>query len=336
MIPLAPFVMPGSPLVALLALIIALPCGLLTRHAPAPAALLRSLADVLDRRLNRQNRAATDRAFRGLLVAVVVSAAAAGGGWELARLARSLSAGWSIGWPGGWVIEVVVLLGCLSITAPYRHAQAVRAALTSGGLSAGRAAVAALTRRPVSALDDHGVIRAVIEATARDLNRSVVAPVLWYLAAGLPGAVTWLTVAAMSDTIGHRDLNHRHFGQAIARLGTVLNFIPARLTGVLIALTAVFVGGTSPLAAVITMVRDARHHPSLNAGWPEAALAGALSLALSGPYRDGGVTVERKWLGNGRARAVPSDIGRSLAIYVVAVVLVVAGVAGLAILIKPT
>ncbi|MEL6679264.1 MAG: adenosylcobinamide-phosphate synthase CbiB, partial [Pseudomonadota bacterium] len=147
----------------------------------------------------------------------------------------------------------------------------------------GRQAVSLIVGRDVTLLDEAGVARAAIESAAENLADGVIAPAFWFLVAGLPGLLVYKAVNTADSMIGHRTERYEAFGWASARLDDVLNLIPARLTAVLIALTA-------PDRRIMAVVRrDARHHRSPNAGWPEAAMAARLGIALSGPrlYAEG-------------------------------------------------
>lgn len=304
---------PGPLLLLLAALIasggIGLIGGLVLRLPPGPATLVARLAADLDRRLNRVERGDTTRLVRGVLVVLVIALLAALSG-EVVHLV-------SQGLPYGWGLELVVLLGCLRVGEPWQRIRGVRRALVHRGLEAARIEVQPLTRRSASVLDDHGVVRVAVEAAAKHLSQGVVAPAFWYILLGLPGVMLWTAVDALDETIGLRTPRYEHFGLTAARLDDALNFLPARLAGALIALSAAFLGSAAPLAALRTMIRDARYHRSLNAGWPEAAMAGALGLALGGPYQDGAMTVREVWIGQGRARATAADIGRALALHAV-------------------
>src|ERR1051326_539668 len=121
--------------------------------------------------------------------------------------------------------------------------------------------------------------------------------------------------------IGHRTIRYRAFGWAAARLDDLLNLVPARLSGLLIAGAAAFAGDTAPERALRVMLRDARKHHSPNAGWPEAAMAGALGLALAGPRDYAEERVEDPWIGSGTLLARPADITRALRLYAVACLL---------------
>jgi adenosylcobinamide-phosphate synthase len=311
---------PGPLLLLLAALLVdGVLGGLMTRLPPGPAALVVRLGADLDRRLNRVERGDTTRLVRGALVVMAIAVAALLSG-ELIHLASRLL-------PYGWGLEGLALLSCLRLGAPWQRIRSVRRALDHRGLEAARAEVQPLTRRTAGALDDHGVARAAVEAAAKHLSQGVVAPAFWYILLGLPGVMLWTAVDALDEAIGHRSPRYEHFGMTAARLDDALNFLPARLTGGLIVLSAAFLGSAAPFAALRTMIRDARYHRSLNAGWPEAAMAGALGLALGGPYHDGAMTVREMWIGQGRARATAADIGRALALHAVTC-LVLAGLIG--------
>ena len=149
----------------------------------------------------------------------------------------------------------------------------------------------------------------------------------WYVLLGAPGILVYKTVNTMDSMIGHKTPRHRAFGFTAARLDDALNAIPARLSAVFIALAALFVPSTNPKAALRTAWRDAGKHRSFNAGWPEAAMAGALGLALAGPRTYLGGVVDDHWMGDGRARVNDRDIRRALYVYGVAC-LIVAGTVG--------
>jgi adenosylcobinamide-phosphate synthase len=167
-------------------------------------------------------------------------------------------------------------------------------------------------------LDDHGVARASIESMAENFSDGVVAPVFWTILFGLPGLFVYKTANTLDSMVGHLSPRYRSFGWAAARLDDVLNFIPARLSGLLLAVAAGLTPQARAGAALRIMRRDAGKHRSPNAGWPEAAIAGALGLALAGPRRYPDRIVEDPWIGDGRARVTSADIYRALLIYVIA------------------
>lgn len=296
------------------------------RALPDPAALAHRICAWADKRLNRAERGPDARLARGALLVLVLL---------LAATAAGLAVEWIGGQPRGWILELLVILAALRGRASWVRVRAVRRALERGGTGPGREAVAPLTRRSAFGLDEHGIARAAVEAAARAFARKLVAPIFAYVLLGVPGLLVWAVVDGADAAIGNPGVRHERFGQTAARLDDALNALPARLAALLLALAAPFVGANLR-GAVRTMLRDAGKHASVNKGWPIAALAGALGLALGGPHRDGGVVITEPWIGDGRARATAADIGRALAVYAVAglmlaglVALLLWGVAGI-------
>jgi adenosylcobinamide-phosphate synthase len=165
--------------------------------------------------------------------------------------------------------------------------------------------------RDPEALDEAGVARAAIESSAENFSDGVVAPAFWFAVAGLPGIALYKALNTADSMIGHRSERYRAFGWAAARLDDLANLVPARLSGLLIALAS----GRRAAGALRVMWRDGRLHRSPNAGWPEAATAAALGLALSGPRSYGGRAGEEPWVhAEGRAEARPEDIEAAVAL----------------------
>lgn len=273
-----------------------------------PVRLIGALIASLDRKLNRPER--SDRRLRGVLVVLVVAGLAAVTGWTISWLGRQV--------PFGWLAELALVISLLAQRSLFRHVRAVGTALAERGLEAGRAEVAHIVGRDVRQLDEHGVARAAIESCAENFSDGVVAPVFWYVLFGLPGMLAYKAVNTLDSMLGYRNERYRDFGWASARLDDLLNLVPARLAGLLLSVAAVAVPGAQPSAGLRTMLRDARLHRSPNAGWPEAAMAGALALSLSGPRRYPGLMVDDPWIGDGTARATARDVTRALSLFVVA------------------
>jgi len=172
--------------------------------------------------------------------------------------------------------------------------------------------VSRIVGRDPQSLDEFGVARAAIESAAENFSDGVVAPVFWYVLFGFPGILLYKTANTMDSMIGHRDERHREFGMVAARLDDLLNLLPARISAVLLVAAMAFVPSGRPLKAWRIMWRDHGHHASPNSGWPEAAMAGGLGLALAGPRRYGVQWIDEKWIGDGRARAEITDIHKAL------------------------
>lgn len=280
------------------------------RLVPHPVALMGRIAGGLERRLNRPARSGATRRMRGAFMVLALVGLAAFAGWAIARLGRAV--------PFGWLVELLVAMTLVAQHDLYRRVRAVAVALEDGGLEAGREALRHIGDRNPATLDAFGVARGAIESCAGKLSGDIVAPVFWYVLLGLPGMLAYKIVDTLDRMIGHRSPRYREFGATAARLDDAIAYIPARITALIIAAAAAFVPSASPPRAFRAMLRDAGRHRSLNAGWPEAAMAGALDLALAGPRRYGDAVVKDAWMGSGRARAEPYDIRRALYVFLVA------------------
>lgn len=294
----------------------------LWRGIPHPVALVGRAIGWLDRNLNREEAAAAERRVAGIAALTLLLAASIGLGVVIETLLSALS------W--GWIVEAALMATLLAQNSLYRHVVAVAEALAQSGLVAGRAAVRHIVGRDPESLDRHAVARAAIESLAENFSDAVVAPLFWGLLFGLPGMLAYKVANTADSMLGHRTARHEAFGWAAARFDDLANLIPARLAGLFLAL----VSGPASKAAIAVMRRDAPRHRSPNAGWPEAAMAGALGVALAGPRTYyGGKVGDGHWVGEGgRAEVEPEDIHRALALYVRACGLQAALVALLAVL----
>ncbi len=251
---------------------------------------------------------------------VVLATIAAGVGWAIAHLSASF--------PYAWSLELLVVTGLLSQRRLCRGVSATARAIAEDGLDSARRSLVAQGGREVADLDLHGVARGAIEEAAVTFVRGIVAPVFWYLLLGLPGLISTATVSALRRAAGGTPGSE--FGAAARRLDTALNFVPARLAAVFFALAAAFVPSAHPWSATKTMARDANKAPSANDGWPVAALAGALGVSLGGPRRFGEGASSHAWIGTGRARASAHDVRRAIHVIVLACLIQLGLVAGLA------
>lgn len=310
-----PFGLPAHPLAdPFLILIVALlidaaigEAGPLFRFIPHPVVLLGRLVDSLDRRLNKPTRPEASRRRRGVVTLVIVVVFVGALGWLLQTFAVNA--------PGASPLALLVVWTLIAQRSLADHVRAVAKGLETGGLPAGRKAVSQIVGRDPDRLDVHGVSRAAIESCAENFSDAVVAPVFWYVIGGLPGMMIYKAVNTLDSMIGHMNPHYRSFGWASARFDDLLNLIPARLSGMILTLASLFVPGANPWRAARTMIRDARKHRSPNAGWPEAATAGALGLALAGPRVYPGHSVNDPWVGDGRAMATAADIRRALKLF---------------------
>lgn len=191
--------------------------------------------------------------------------------------------------PLGWLWSLIGAAILLAQKSLVQHVQAVADGLRYG-VGEGRRAVAMIVGRDTSGMDEPAVARAAIESAAENFSDGIIAPAFWYLVGGLPGILIYKVVNTADSMIGYRTPRHEDFGWAAARLDDLLNWIPARITAGLIALA--FWSARS-----LDVIRqDARLHRSPNAGWPEAAMAGVLDVALSGPRSYHGETRDYPWV----------------------------------------
>ncbi len=194
------------------------------------------------------------------------------------------------------------------------HVLAVAQSLETEGLSGGRKAVAHIVGRETQGLDEAAICRAAIESLAENFSDGVVAPLFWMVVGGLPGALAYKAINTADSMIGHRTERYEDFGWASARFDDLVNLPASRLSALWLALAAIPLG-LSPRGALATIRRDASHHRSPNAGWPEAAMAGALGIRLSGPRVYDGVRVEERWVGEGGSQLTAKDIRTALKLY---------------------
>jgi adenosylcobinamide-phosphate synthase len=218
----------------------------------------------------------------------------------------------------------------------HEHVARVADALDNTGVTGGREAVSHIVGRDVAVLDVAGIARAAIESLAENFSDGVVAPVFWMLIAGLPGAAVYKAVNTADSMIGHRTPRYQAFGWAAARLDDLLNLPASRLSAFLIIAAASVTPRASASGAWRAVRRDAGRHRSPNAGYPEAAMAGALGLALAGPRSYGGVRVDDALMGDGRRAADAGDIRAALGLYRRADVLLIALIGVLAAVIIAT
>ncbi len=265
-----------------------------------PVIWMGRLISLLDTRLNNRTRG------RGVLTLLLLLAATALLTVPVAWALRSI--------PFCWVLEAILATSLLAQKSLRDAVRAVATALTRS-LPEGRVAVSHIVGRDPQALDEAGVSRAAIESLAESTSDGVIAPLVFLILGGLPGIALYKAVNTADSMIGHKTERHLQFGWAAARFDDLLNLIPARLTALLIAGGAFFVKGAHPETAWSTALRDAKKHESPNAGWPEAAFAGALEFRVGGPRSYEGELVDLPSFGTGRADLGPADIARALVLY---------------------
>jgi len=263
-----------------------------------PVVWIGKLIEALEHRWNDPSRSEAARRALGMVTMTIVAGSAAAVGYAIQTSARQL--------PFGILIVVLIATVGLAQRSLYTHVRDVLLPLAHGDLPAAREAVSKIVGRDTTQLTSSGVAAAAIESLAESFNDGIVAPAFWLAIGGLPGLFAYKALNTADSLIGHREPRWRSFGWAAARADDLANLIPARLAGLLIVLA-----GSGGLRV---MWRDAPRHASPNAGWPEAAMAGALGVELGGAATYEGVKHERPLFRTGR-RPESADLGRALQIY---------------------
>lgn len=278
-----------------------------------PVTWIGCLISFIDRRLNRATDSDQTRRLYGVAgLAVIVGVPAL--------------VAFAIQWllllnPFGLFVLFALATTLLAQKSLADHVEAVAKALDTGGLKAGREAVSRIVGRDPEQLDRAGVGRAAIESLAENFSDGVVAPAFWIAVGGLAGGTAYKAANTADSMIGHRTPKHEAFGWAAARFDDLINLPASRLTALLVVAAAAILPGMDARAAWRAVWRDAKKHRSPNAGWPEAAMAGALGIALAGPRSYGGVIGDFAYMGDGRREVTAADIRRALRLFWVADVL---------------
>lgn len=266
-----------------------------------PVGAFARFLNLAERLGNSPKRSEGVRRGLGVLTMLVLIALTGAVTWWLDREAHLLFGRW------GWIASAVLAWPALAQRSLYVHVKPVAEALLRGDLAAARALVARVVGRDTERLDQAGVSRAAIETLAESFCDGIVAPLFWLLLLGLPGVWVYKAINTADSIIGHKEPRWRAFGWAAARIDDGANWVPARIAGALVCVAGA--------ARWRVMARDARAHASPNAGWPEAAMAGALGVALAGPVAYDGVTQIKPWIGREGRAAAPADIVTALQIY---------------------
>ncbi|MFG1349147.1 adenosylcobinamide-phosphate synthase CbiB [Xanthobacter autotrophicus] len=295
----------------------------MVRRVGHPVIWIGRLIVVLDHAMNRPGLTATTRKGLGVVAVGVIVAAAAVPAATLEALLRPL--------PFGLLVLGLIGSTLIAQRSLHWHVARVAEALEGGSLEAARTAVSHIVGRDPKTLDEAGVARAAIESLAENFSDGVVAPTLWMCVGGLAGGAAYKALNTADSMIGHLTDRHAAFGWAAARADDYVNLPASRLAGMLLIAAAVITPGADARAAHRAMLRDAPRHRSPNAGWSEAAMAGALGLKLNGPKVYAGVFTEDAHMGDGRREATAEDVRAALRLYrradALMVLLVLAGAA---------
>ncbi|KPQ07288.1 MAG: adenosylcobinamide-phosphate synthase CbiB [Rhodobacteraceae bacterium HLUCCA12] len=274
----------------------------LFRRIGHPVTWIGQMIAAADRRLNRAQDTPARRRALGLIAAIAIIAlcAALGGSVQWILPDSSL----------GTLVAGVLAWPLLAMRSLHDHVKAVATPLMAGDMAAARRAVSMIVGRDPAALEAGGIGGAAIESLAENTSDGVVAPLVWGVVLGLPGIAAYKAINTLDSMIGHRTARHAAFGWAAARIDDLANLVPARLTGLLFVLVSVHAR-----RAWACMRQDASKHRSPNAGWPEAAMAGAIGVRLSGPRVYGGASSPEPWLNANAADPQPADLRRALSLF---------------------
>ncbi|KRE22202.1 CobD/CbiB family cobalamin biosynthesis protein [Bosea sp. Root483D1] len=273
-----------------------------------PVTWIGALIAWLDRSLNRETASFAMRRLAGIAALLLLLGVTLAAALALVALCRLT---------GPFALLPLAMLAStlLAQRSLHEHVARVAEGLEQGGLTGGRKAVSMIVGRDPESLDEAGVARAAIESLAENFSDGIVAPAFWLGVGGLPGGALYKAINTADSMIGHKNPRHLAFGWAAARLDDLVNLPASRFTALLLIAAAALDRNADAGAACRAVRRDAGRHRSPNAGWPEAATAGALGLRLAGPRVYGAARVEDGWMGDGRAEATAADIRRALGLY---------------------
>lgn len=280
------------------------------RTWPHPVVLFGKAISILDKRLNDPNQSFEIRKRNGILALVLLLAASLAAGHVLHRVL------WHFG-VFGIALEAVIVAVLLAQKSLADHVRAVADGLRQDGLAGGRRAVSMIVGRDPETLDEPAICRAAIESLSENFSDGVVAPAFWFALLGLPGLFAYKMLNTADSMIGHKSDRYLAFGWASARTDDLANYLPARLSVLLVAAAALVLDGAAAARRSVGIaLRDAALHRSPNSGWPEGAFAGALDIQLAGPRVYGGVRVSEPMLnGAGRADIGAADIERAITLF---------------------
>lgn len=280
---------------------------------PHPVVFFGRAVSLADKRLNKRDDSEDAQYRKGALAVFLLL---------ILSLLISLMLQHFIGMFGyfGVVFEIFIVFVLLAQKSLSDHVEHVAQGLRDEGLEGGRKAVSMIVGRDPSSLDQSGVSRAAIESLAENFSDGVVAPVFWYMIFGLPGIIVYKMINTADSMIAYRNEKYLWFGRVAAQVDDLANWLPARISAVLISIGSGLLGGANSFKnSLIKALQDSGLHRSPNAGWPEAAMAGGADIALGGPRKYPDEIVQQAYLNSsGKTNLGPNDIDQAIKIFALA------------------
>jgi adenosylcobinamide-phosphate synthase len=276
-----------------------------------PVTWMGRLIELMDKRMNTMAHVKSLSRLNGVLAILLLCTSV----WLIATVIEIIC----LAIPYGFAVSALLASTLIAQKSLRDHVRDVGRGLATS-LAAGRAAVSQIVGRDTRGLDVSDVVKAALESLAENTADGVVAPVFWYCIGcptigGLPALALYKAINTADSMIGHKTPQYLHFGWAAAKLDDLVNLPASRLTALLFIGAALFNGQQRAIKTARVTWRDARRHRSPNAGWPEAAMAGALNMRFGGPRTYGGEFVKLPYMGDGRDHFLRQDIDVGLRLY---------------------
>ncbi|GDX04537.1 adenosylcobinamide-phosphate synthase CbiB [Buttiauxella sp. A111] len=280
-------------------------------HWPHPVRWIGNLINFMQRKIRQLCK--SDRALKigGGVLWLVVVGMTWGVSWGVLHLANLVHP-WL-----GWLVEVWMIYTVLAARCLSDAALEVYRALKEGTLAESREKLSWIVGRDTSQLERPQITRAVVETVAENSVDGVIAPLFFLMLGGAPLAMAYKAVNTLDSMVGYKTEKYRAIGYVSARLDDLANYIPARLSWLLLTLAA-FCLRANPRQALRIGWRDRYQHSSPNCAWPEATVAGALGIRLGGPNTYFGERVEKPWMGDEQRGVAIDDITRAIQLMMLA------------------
>ena len=282
-----------------------------------PVQLMGLMISYLDKKLNKQYQNSFYQRISGIILIIFLLILTALFGLVLKHIFNLI--------PHGWILEAFIISSMIAAKSLYQHVKSVQNSLETSTLDEARLEASKIVGRNTKNLDNHGVARSAIESLSENFSDGIIAPIFWTVILGLPGILAYKMLNTADSMIGHKNHKYIYFGWASARLDDIANFIPARISALLFCIVASFSGRAAFIRSFKAVHNDAKKLDSINSGYPEAAMAGALNLILAGPRLYSGEDFEGNWIGDSvkgsTSNATHKEIGKALSLYTKACIL---------------